>query len=205
MGKWATSSVHPGCCSLLADSQIVRSLLPTCSAQCSLSRVSEQRFRADNSRHCGCVRCCFPVISNSMMSILVWITFPLFSLEYSFSTVKSKLVMRRQGRVQCSSLGFLLLLLFLVSVKCLYLHRREGNLCVLTHVFMFRVKLIRPVSFWYKLRQEVQKGTEGNPSGRLAECIKLTLECEVDCLEISSGCNFYGCHAHIPRLVVFLV
>lgn len=34
-----------------------------------------------------------------------------------------------------------------VSVKCLYLEKREGNLCLLTHVFILHFKLIRPLSF----------------------------------------------------------
>lgn len=61
-----------------------------------------------------------------------------------FSADTCKLLVRWPSFLECSLLDNFPPL---VSVKCLYLCRREGNLCVLTHVFTLLFKLIRPASF----------------------------------------------------------
>lgn len=99
------------------------------------------------------------------MKILVWNFFPLSSLEYSL-LVNANFWWGswaagggKEGGVLLTEWFWVFSFVFLVSVKCLCLLRREGNLCMLTHVFMLPFKLISHLAS-DKPRQEVQKGTE---------------------------------------------
>lgn len=89
---------------------------------------------------------------------------------------------------------------------------------MLTHVFMLHLKLIRPLSFWHKLRQEVQKGTEKslvvllslwNSSLSSSREVGSLLTCTWEGLDSRRQMSvvslvFYGCYASVPMLAIFL-